>query len=239
MMPAAWASAGRSAARRPTLHSQSRGAIRSARDAVDHLLLGVADLDRGIEWFEARTGVRAIPGGVHPGRGTRNALASLGDHQYLEIIAPDPAQHTYAFPIDLRTLPEPGLVTWAASTSDINATAAALRRNGCTVEGPADGSRARPDGTRLRWRTVSVSSAIAGAGVDPIPFFIEWDADVVHPSADSPGGCRLVGFDFEHPQADELRKELARLNIDTDVRAGANAVLRATLESPKGPIVLS
>ena len=48
------------------------------RDVFDHLLLGVSDLDHGIDWFESRAGIRAIVGGVHAGRGTRNALVSLG-----------------------------------------------------------------------------------------------------------------------------------------------------------------
>src|SRR5438270_9647059 len=87
--------------------------------ALDHLLLGVADLDRGIEWVERRTGVRAAIGGTHPGAGTRNALLSLGARHYLEIIAPDPAQHAYKFQIDLRPLTEPHLITWAAATNDI------------------------------------------------------------------------------------------------------------------------
>src|SRR5215467_8799672 len=98
---------------------------------LDHILLGCNDLDRGIAWVEERTGVRAAFGGVHPGRGTQNALLSLGDLQYLEIIAPDPKQPgVTSRGGDLRGLTEPKLVGWAAHPKAVGQTAKRLSKAG-------------------------------------------------------------------------------------------------------------
>ena len=61
---------------------------------MDHLVLGVPDLDQGVELVERKTGVRAAFGGKHPGRGTQNALLSLGD-LYEAMKKPDLANRIY------------------------------------------------------------------------------------------------------------------------------------------------
>ncbi|HEY2930253.1 MAG TPA: VOC family protein [Acidobacteriota bacterium] len=209
-----------------------------ARAAVDHLLLGAADLDRGIEWVEKLTGMKAVRGGSHPGVGTRNALISLGGRRYLEIIAPDPAQAAYNFPIDVRALAEPRLITWAAATSDITAVAKNAHEAGQQILGPRDGTRARPDGKVLQWKSLGVMNKFGMQGVEPIPFFIQWAADSPHPSQDSPKGCELQSFEIEHPDPAGVSEALKKLGIGAKVRRAGKAALKATVKTPRGRVKL-
>ena len=225
------------ASARPSGARMIRMKPRSARDVVDHILLGAPDLDRGMAWFEQRTGVKPIFGGIHPGRGTRNALVSLGSRHYVEIIAPDPAQKAFNFQIDLRKLASPKLVNWAVA-GDVDAAAATARRLKYDVYGPQEGSRMRPDGSQLLWRSVGVLAPFRDAEVDPMPFFIEWGQDIRHPSEDSPAGCHLLAFDVRHPDPDGLRTVLASFDIDATVTKGDRPGLTASLDTPKGRVML-
>jgi Glyoxalase-like domain len=207
---------------------------------LDHILLGCGDLDEGMALVEQRVGVRAALGGVHPGRGTRNALLSLGERHYLEIIAPDPKQESVEpFATKqwnlLKELRAPRLIGWAAHPGDIEAVARKLRESGIGFGGPWPGSRARPDGKILNWKSLNLTDDRQGV----LPFFIEWSAGSVHPSADAPAGCRLEHFAVADPDPAELSKTFQSLGIEAPIERGERPQLRARLTGPGGKLDVS
>jgi hypothetical protein len=207
---------------------------------LDHILLGSSDLDAGIAFVEQRSGVRAAVGGVHPGRGTRNALLALGERRYLEIIAPDPAQDKvpdFAAPLlqKLKSLSTPGLIGWADHPGNIEPLAGKLKAAGIAFEGPRDGSRSRPDGRLLKWKTLNLSDDLNGI----LPFFIEWESNSVHPSVDAPQGCRLERFSLGDPDPPALSKTCAALGLDVTIERAKKTELRAQIISAKGVLTLT
>jgi len=206
---------------------------------LDHLLLGCRDLDEAVAFVEKQTGVRAAIGGVHPGRGTRNALLALGPLHYLELIAPDPAQTEVPkvraeLPAMLKKLDSPTLVDWAVHTSDIVGVAERWNKAGVAFSGPTPGSRARPDGKMLHWQTLNLEDDHDGL----IPFFIQWGAETVHPSVDAPKGCALESFAVVTPESTTWASAFRALGIDVEVASGKPAHLRAKIAGPKGPLTL-
>jgi hypothetical protein len=207
---------------------------------LDHVLLGCADLDRGIDLVEQQTGVRAAFGGVHPGRGTRNALLSLGERRYLEIIAPDPKQDrieqfAQKQVTHLKRLTSPHLIGWAAHPGDLEEFAARLRKANIPFDGPRPGSRQRPDGKLLQWKTLNLKDDRDGL----LPFFIEWSADSLHPSEDAPKGCQLTHFEGLTPNTEELAKIANLLQLDLSLSPADKPALQATIVGPKGDLKVS
>lgn len=200
--------------------------------AFDHVLFGTADLDAGIRWFEERSSVRAAFGGSHPGRGTRNALASLGAGHYLEIMAPDPQQRIASDRLrELRTLASPKIIGWAVGSKDLAAIRSRAEAQGFkTIAGPP-GSRQRPDGRVLKWETLGLVTS-----TPLVPFCIQWSADSPHPSTGAPGGCLLQSLRFETPQPEELRRCLHALAVTADIKQAPQPRIVAVLATPGGRV---
>jgi hypothetical protein len=203
---------------------------------IDHLVYATPDLAAGVERVEKLLGVRAVPGGQHPGGGTRNALIGLGDQVYLEIIGPDPEQAKPAGPrrFGIDALTAPRLVTWAAKGADLDRIVEDARRNGIELGRVQAGSRRRPDGVMLAWK-LTVSPTLTEGGV--VPFFIDWGA-TPHPATSLPKGCTLVGLRAEHPDVERVREMMGALGLDLSLNPGPAAALVATISTPRGTVDL-
>jgi glyoxalase-like protein len=201
--------------------------------SLDHILLGCSDLKRGIAFVEEHTGIPAAFGGVHPGRGTQNALISLGEprgeelnpRRYLEIIAPDPKQSGVEQYSVISKLKEPRLIGWAAHLDDLDQFAALLRKEGIDFDGPQPGSRQRPDGKVLHWKALRLKDDHGGL----LPFFIEWSADTTHPSVDAPRGCHLESFELLTADADALAKTADQFGLGVTISKAAESQIRAVI----------
>ena len=141
---------------------------------VDHVLLPVADLDDGARSLEKRYGLKGIPGGWHPGAGTANVIVPLG-RQYLELIAivdeREAASRRLGGRVAQALKEKRPFVAWALRTQDLDAVRARLQGAGWDLPAIVEGSRTRPDGQVLRWRTQDIDT---GPEPSAIPFVIEW-----------------------------------------------------------------
>lgn len=203
---------------------------------LDHVVYGTPDVDRSIDELERLFDVRAAYGGRHPGRGTRNALLSLGREQYLEIIGPDPAQPDFrgVRPFDLDQLRQPRIVTWAVKAPGLEARVKAAREQGYDPGEILPRSRELPNGTQLRWRLTSLGEEHPDWIV---PFLIDW-GDSPHPSRTAPVGLMLRRLRAVHPDPDTLRKALDALGVELEVEQGPASQLIADIDSLRGPIEL-
>jgi hypothetical protein len=203
---------------------------------IDHLVYATPNLATSVEQIERLLGVRAVPGGQHPGAGTRNALIGLGDETYLEIIGPDHDQPKPPRPrrFGIDELKAPRLVTWAVKGADLDAIVENAKGHGVDLGQVQSGSRRRPDGVLLSWR-LTVSPALIADGI--VPFFIDW-GKTPHPAATLPKGCVLVALRAEHPDANRIQAELSALGLNFRVDAGSAPALIATIRTPHGDVEL-
>jgi hypothetical protein len=203
---------------------------------IDHLVFVVSRLEDGVAAVQTALGVAPVFGGAHPGRGTHNALLSIGPPTYLEVIAPDPAQvgsGPLPFGLDVPEL-RGRLGAFAVGCADIDGLVAELRAAGVAGVGdPVAMSRVLPDGVELSWRLAMLGGSPQGAR----PFLISWDG-AASPAHDSPRAGRLVALRAGLPEPRPPSELLAALRIDVTVAPAPTEWLEATIDTDRGPVIL-
>ena len=200
---------------------------------IDHIILGIDDLERGIAEFEAKTGVRPVFGGAHPGRGTHNALASLGGGTYIEILAPNPAEPREGpMTTGLAGMTSLTPVGWALAATDLADMKKRAQAGGVTTTQVMPGARDLPDGSRLEWVTLGVTAPAH----DWAPFFIQWGDPERQPARTAPRGCALESVALADPNPGPLRTLFAAVGFEMTVSQAAPARMTVTLACPKGTV---
>jgi len=204
---------------------------------IDHLVYTAPSLEQGMNEIESLLGVRPVPGGRHPKYGTHNAQLSLGELIYLEIIAPDPDLPT---PEKGRLLgssfeQEPKLTTWVLREEQIEQMRSRAVANGLPLGQVESGKREKPDGTIVSWKlTDPYAFLLEGA----IPFLIHW-GDTPHPAKGIPSAGELIGLEMEHPNAEEVIRNLELLNVSIPVSQGSEPRIIAKIRTKKGIVILN
>jgi hypothetical protein len=188
---------------------------------IDHLVIAVADPDAAADAMERELGLAFTGGGRHEHAGTFNRLAFLGD-SYVELIGVfDRAVvlSNTAFAVGRASLAflesgSEGLATWAVATNDIERDTARLRAGGSRIAPPVEGSRTRPDGEVVRWRT-----AFPPLGPGEPPFLIEHEMT----GAEWGPEARAARGRFAHPVGGRLRMAGLELAVADPVAAAAKS----------------
>ncbi len=197
---------------------------------IDHLVLGVEDLDVASDALLEHHGLVALPGGRHPAWGTANRVVPLGS-AYLELVAVvDPTVAAgSAFGSWVADMAgRRGGWGWAVRTHDMAATAARL---GLEV---VPGSRVTPSGTELRWWLAGVPTA----GSDrTLPFFIAWGEGTPLPGtaqADHPVGDARLGAISVETDPHRLARWLGANDLPVHVAPGDRGVVAVDIVTRTG-----
>ena len=203
---------------------------------IDHLVYTAPTLEQGIQEIETLLGVTPVRGGRHPNYGTHNALLSLGDNTYLEIIAPDPGLPP---PEKGRLLEEsydkpPGLTTWVLRTTNLEILRTKAMNHGLMLGEIEAGERETPEGKLLSWQLTS-PYALPMNGT--VPFLIDW-GETPHPAGSVPQAGELIGLQIEHPDPDKVIEYLQLLNVHVSVKQGPEPKITAHIRTDRGVVIL-
>jgi hypothetical protein len=197
-------------------------------EGLDHIIISVPNLERGIALFTERTGIAPIKGGQHPGRNTENALISLGAGRYIELLAPINSGADVPADVDLN------LRGWAVHTKALPGILQRLTVAGFELTSPRPGSRRTPDGALLEWQIADLRDPHLALA----PFIIQWSATTPHPSTTNPRGCELVSIDLESPDPARLSGFLKVFGYQGEVQKSTKPRMQVVLSCPKGRLEL-
>jgi Glyoxalase-like domain len=203
---------------------------------LDHIVVGAATLEQGVEYVQTILGVEPYGGGKHLKQGTHNKVLRLGDDIYLEVIAPDPTSDIRPkwFGLGdegmLESLQKnPRLITYVAQTDNIDKL---LKQTNYPLTVQAT------QRDTLRWQFgFTADGNLLSDGL--LPHLIQWESN--HPTqAMKEVGCSLVRLQGFHPEPAVIQQTLQTLGFsDMTVQYNTVPKLQALIQTPRGLKIVS
>ena len=157
---------------------------------LDHIIIGVNNLEHAARVFSEKLGLAVSGGGTHPTGGTANRIIVIGD-TYLELIAVREPAEAQRSMLD-RLAQGDGYLNFALISDDIAQDSADMQRRGVKIVGPDAGALTSAEGRTRRWSRTNVERPDLA---QHYPFLIQ------HDSAGEERRSRLAGWQTppEHP----------------------------------------
>lgn len=211
---------------------------------IDHLVIGAANLEQGVDFVKNKFGVDIPAGGVHLTMGTHNHLMQLGNETFLEIISindeiekpKNPRWYGLDDPLIRQQInKEPMFLTWVVNTRSIN--------DFISKASFSLGSAELISRGELSWFFGLPNDGRLLAG-GMLPYAMQWQTDF-HPSAGMADlGCNLEHLEIYHPYSTWLSGHLASIDaLDLvevkQTEADSSPYLVAHINTPLGIKTLS
>jgi hypothetical protein len=168
---------------------------------LDHIIIGVNDLEQATRIFQQDLGLAVSGGGIHPTGGTANRIIVIGD-TYLELITVLKRAEAQQSMLD-RLAKGDGYLNFVLASNNIHADSQAMIERGISVIGPGAGELRSADG---RWRGWVRTDIERPDLTQHYPFLIQHDST-----------------------GEERRRRLAGWTTPPQHPLGATRVLSATL----------
>ena len=169
-----------------------------ANHYIDHLTLAINDFEKGIQELQERTGVKPRDIGRDALLGTQSAVVSLGEHTFLQVLAPDPKADPEGIDPELKPLvldrinafSELTPFGWAVGTHNFERSRILLGRAGIRMTDLAAGNLKKGWGRGIEWEW----SRITRPDSRVTPVVLRREQDGRRPQDRAPGDCTLSEF---------------------------------------------
>jgi hypothetical protein len=150
---------------RPAMTQDSKSVVLE----LDHVSICGSNLDALRQDF-TDVGLTPDLGGPHGNGITQMASIGFDDGTYIELIAPIKPGVTAGSDWSKFMSEDAVTCAWAVGTNVLLQEVDRLKKAGVAVKGPDSGSRKRPDGMSIEWKTADVGNGTPGS---TLPFVIE------------------------------------------------------------------